>query len=61
MLSTYVHILKSTHILQSNNHGPLSRLYLGGGGGGGGRRGYNVHKVNHKVIVIGMFVMAEQS
>ena len=33
MLSTYVHILKSTHILQSTNHGPLSRRYLGGDGG----------------------------
>ena len=29
MLSTYVHILKSTYILQSTNHEPLSRLYLG--------------------------------
>ena len=29
MLSTYVHILKSTHILQSTNHESLSELYLG--------------------------------
>ena len=29
MLSTYVHILKSTYILQSTNHEPLSGLYLG--------------------------------
>ena len=28
MLSTYVHILKSTYILQSTNHEPLSKLYL---------------------------------
>ena len=29
MLSTYVLILKSTYILQSTNHEPLSELYLG--------------------------------
>ena len=29
MLSTYVHILKSTYILQSTNHGHLSGPYLG--------------------------------
>ena len=28
-LSTYVHILESTYILQSTNHEPLSGLYLG--------------------------------
>ena len=29
MVSTYVHILKSTYILQRTNHEPLSKLYLG--------------------------------
>ena len=29
MLSTYVHTLKTTYILQSTNHDPLSELYLG--------------------------------
>ena len=28
MLNTYVHILKSTYILQRTNHEPLSELYL---------------------------------
>ena len=29
ILSTYVHILKSTYILQSTHYEPLSGLYLG--------------------------------
>ena len=55
MLSTCVHILKSTYILQSTNHEPLSELYLEE------TEGARVYRKSIIKSVIGMFVMAEQS